>query len=137
VEACLTLCDQLKPGLSIFIVRDKASENRGLSHLTLLKAFPTVRVAQDEYNAVFNRFPEVSTARMRGLDVSSCALVQISQEVGESLNRRDIGRKWKNVLIGYMRLGQAFRSKVQLEPWKWTMSGVVKKREKDDKTIPL
>jgi hypothetical protein len=137
VEARFALCYQLEPGLSIFIVRNKASENRGLSHLTLLKAFPAVRVAQDEYNAVFNRLPEVSTARMRGLDVSSCAMVQIFQEVGEGLNGRDICWKWKNVLIGYMRLGQAFRSKVQLEPWKWTVSGVVKKREKDDKTIPL
>ncbi len=81
------------------VVTDKTSLHHGLAHLFLLFSFPSVWMAQDEFNRILNRRPKRHAAWMCLLYEGLGALEEVRIEISKKRNDVFVGRKRRNGLV--------------------------------------
>lgn len=82
-------------------IRHQTRLYRGLTHLILLCALPTVRVGQHKINLALDRVPQQRAVGFCVLYVRRGAFVQIREEVSEDVDDGLTIRKGRNV-VGYL-----------------------------------
>lgn len=116
VQTRLTLGDELKSPLTFIVARDESSHNRSLSHLALLRSFPTIWMTENKVDVLTKWVPEVFAVRITADDEIFGTAKKIVQEVCEYLFDQEIWWKW-----GYRRVdrgGQiSLGSKMKFKPW--------------------
>lgn len=94
VKTSFTLSDESDTRFPLISIGYEAAVHRGAAHLRLLRALPTIWMAEDELDVLFHRVPERGAVRMGIDDERARTTEEVCQEIGEDVNRRLAGRKW-------------------------------------------
>ena len=115
METSLAFCDERYTGSALLSVGNKTSNNSCSAHFTLLRAFPAIRMCQNVSDLLFNGVPQSRPICMCFLDVAPRALVKVSKKIGEDLQHRFVGGKWRDTSY-CRRSGRDFWAKMKFEP---------------------
>lgn len=91
VKTRFTLCDETDARFPLICVGYEAAVHCGAAHLRLLRALPTIRMAEDELNVLLHRVPKRGAVRMGIDDERARTAEEVCQEVGKDVDRRLAG----------------------------------------------
>ena len=92
-KASFSFRHEVHAGVPELGIWDQASVHRGLTHFTLLRAFPAIGMGQYKIDAVGDGLPQTGPIGVSLGDESFCTVEQVGEKVAKHLNRRLPSRK--------------------------------------------
>ena len=116
VKTSFTLCDESDARFAFIRVGYEAAVHCGAAHLRLLRALPTIRMAEDELDVRLHRVPERGAVRVGIDDERARTAEEVCEEVGEDVDCRLAGGERGEAHAVHFEF-HVLGSQTQLEAW--------------------